>query len=178
MFAHTLLLKRKGPVVVSTLLLGWMVLNSSTTALAEKRRDDWNRRSRFSAGSNCRTDARRDYRNYQRNNYYQGDKYYQYQRVRDYRQDRSYQRYRSNNLGYNQYRGYNQYQSYDRNWNEGGYRRYGERSTAESALIIAGSSGAGAAIGGLLGGTKGAAVGAIAGGVAGVVYDQHTDNRR
>ena len=71
MFAHTLLLKRKGPVVVSTLLLGWMVLNSSTPALADKRRDDWNRRSRFSAGSNCRNEARRDYHNYQRNNYYQ-----------------------------------------------------------------------------------------------------------
>jgi len=170
MFAHTLLLKRKGPVVVSTLLFGWMVLNSSTPALADKKRDDWNRKSRFSAGSNCHNDGRRDYRNYQRNNYYQRDNYY-----RDNRQYRSYQRYRPSNLGYNQYRGYNQYQSYDRNWNDSRYR---ERSTAESALIIAGSSGAGAAIGGLLGGTKGAAVGAIAGGVAGVVYDQTTDNRR
>lgn len=173
MFAHTLLLKRKGPVVVSTLLLGWMVLNSSTAALADKRRNDWNRKSRFSAGSNCRNEGRRDHRNYQRNNYNQRDNYYQYQRARDYRQDRSYQRYRSN-----QGRGYNQYQSYDRNWNNGRYRGYEERSTAESALIIAGSSGAGAAVGGLLGGTKGAAVGAIAGGVAGVVYDQATDNRR
>jgi hypothetical protein len=177
MFAHTLLFKRKGPVVVSTLLFGWMVFNSSTAALADKRRDDWNRKSRFSAGSNCRNDASRDYRNYQRNNYYQQGNYYQYQRTRDYRQDRSYQRYRSNQ-GYNQYRGYNQYQSYDRNWNDSRYRGYEERSTAESALIIAGSSGAGAAVGGLLGGTKGAAVGAIAGGVAGVVYDQATDNRR
>ena len=165
MFPHTLLLKRKGPVVVSTLLFGWMVLNSSTTALADKKRDDWNRKSRFSAGSNCHNEGRRDYRNYQRNNYYQ------YQQARDYSQ------YRSNNLGYNQYRGYNQYQAYNQNWNDSRYRGYGERSTAESALIIAGSSGAGAAIGGLLGGTKGAAVGAIAGGVAGVVYDQATDNR-
>ena len=173
MFAHTLLLKRKGPVVVSTLLFGWMVLNSSTTALAEKRRDNWNQRSRFSSSSNCRNDGRRDYRNYQRNNYTQRNNYYPYQRARDYRQDRYYQRYQSN-----QGRGYNQYQSYDRNWNDSRYRGYNERSTAESALIIAGSSGAGAAIGGLLGGTKGAAVGAIAGGVAGVVYDQHTDNRR
>ena len=172
MFAHTLLLKRKGPVVVSTLLFGWMVLSSSTSALADKRRDDWNRKSRFSAGSNCRNEGRRDHRNYQRNNYYQRDSYYQYQRARDYRQDRSYQRYRSN-----QGRDYNRYQSYDRNWNDSRYRGYGERSTAESALIIAGSSGAGAAVGGLLGGTKGAAVGAIAGGVAGVVYDQATDNR-
>ncbi len=176
MFAHTLLLKRKGPVVVSTLLLGWMVLNSSTPALADKRRDDWNRKSRFSAGSNCRNEGRRDYQrnNYYRNDSYQRDNYYRYQRARDYRQDRSYQRYYRSNQG----RGYNQYQSYDRNWNNGRYRGYGERSTAESALIIAGSSGAGAAVGGLLGGTKGAAVGAIAGGVAGVVYDQATDNRR
>ena len=174
MFAHTPLFKRKGPVVVSTLLFGWMVFNSSTAALADKRRDDWNRRSRFSAGSNCRNEGGRDHHNYQRNNYYLRDNYYQYQRARDYRQDRSYQPYR-----YNQGRGYyNQYQSYDRNWNDSRYRGYNERSTAESALIIAGSSGAGAAIGGLLGGTKGAAVGAIAGGVAGVVYDQHTDNRR
>jgi hypothetical protein len=171
MFAHTPLFKRKGPVVVSTLLFGWMVFNSSTPALADKRRDEWNRKSRFSAGSNCRNEDRRDHRNYQRNNYYQRGNYYQYQRARDYRQDRSYQPYR-----YNQSRGYyNQYRPYDRNWND---RGYDERSTAESALIIAGSSGAGAAIGGLLGGTKGAAVGAIAGGVAGVVYDQHTDNRR
>ena len=96
MFAHTLLLKRKGSVVVSTLLFGWMVLNSSTPALAEKRRDDWNRRSRFSASSNCRNEARRDHHNYQRNNYYSRDNYYPYQRARDYRQDRSYQRYRSN----------------------------------------------------------------------------------
>lgn len=173
MFAHTLLLKRKGPVVVSTLLFGWMALNSAAPALADKRRDDWNRKSRFSAGSNCRNEGRRDYRNYQRNNYYQRDSYYQYQRARNYRQDRSYQRYRSD-----QGRGYYQYQNYDRNRNDGRYGRYGERSTGTSALIIAGSSGAGAAVGGLLGGTKGAAVGAIAGGVAGVIYDQHTDNRR
>jgi hypothetical protein len=172
MFAHTRLLKRKSSVAVSAVLLGWMVLNSSTPALAEKRRDDWNRRSRFSASSNCRTEGRRDHYNYQRNNSYQRSNYYRYQPVRGY--DRSYQPYR-----YNQDRGYdNQYRSYDRNWNDGRYRGYNERSTAESALIIAGSSGAGAAIGGLLGGTKGAAVGAIAGGVAGVVYDQHTDNRR
>jgi len=173
MFAHTLLLKRKGPVVVSTLLFGWMVLNSSTPALADKKRDDWNRKSRFSAGSNCHNRSKRDSRNYQQNNYYQRDNYY-----RDNRQNRSYQRYRSSNLGYNQYRGYNQYQSYDRNWNNRRYRGYDERTTAESALIIAGSSGAGAAVGGLLGGMKGAAVGAIAGGVAGVIYDQQTDNRR
>ena len=75
MLTHTMVLKRKGAVVVSTLLFGWMVLNSSTTALADKRRDDWNRRSRFSASSNCRNDSRRDSRFYQRNNYYQRDGY-------------------------------------------------------------------------------------------------------
>ena len=97
----------------------------------------------FSAGSNCRNEARRDHYNYQRNNYYPRGNYYQYQRARDYRQDRSYQRYYRSNQG----RGYNQYQSYDRNSNDSRYRGYDERSTAESALIIAGSSGAGAAIG-------------------------------
>lgn len=173
MFSHTLLLKRKGPVVVSTLLFGWMVLNSTTPALADKRRDDWNRKSRFSSGSHCRNEGRQDHRNYHRNNYYQRDNYYQNQRARDYRQDRSYQRYRSDRG-----RSYYQYQNYDRNRNDGRYGRYGERSTGKSALIIAGSSGAGAAVGGLMGGTKGAAIGAIAGGVAGLVYDQHTDNRR
>ena len=174
MSLQTLLWKGRGKVVVSTLLFGWMVFNSSTPALAEKRRDDWNRKSRFSAGSNCHNDRRQDNRNYQRNNYYPRDNYYQYQRARDYRQDRSYQRYQSDRgRGYTQ-----QYQSYDRNWNDGRYRGYGERSTGKSALIIAGSTGAGAAVGGLMGGTKGAAIGAIAGGVAGLVYDQHTDNRR
>jgi len=166
MFAQTQLLKGKGPIVVSTLLFGWMVLSGSMPALAEKRRDNWNRKSRFSDGAYCRADARRDHRYYQRDNYYQ--------RARDNRQDRYYQRYRSDRG-----RSYSQYQSCDRNWNDGRrYRGYRERSTAKSALIIAGSTGAGAAVGGIVGGTKGAAVGAIAGGIAGLVYDQHTDNRR
>src|SRR5215471_14786603 len=43
-----------------------------------------------------------------------------------------------------------------------------QRSTAKSAVIVAGSAGAGAAIGALAGGGKGAAIGAISGGVAGV----------
>lgn len=59
---------------------------------------------------------------------------------------------------------------------------YGEpirqrRSTGKSVAIVAGSAGAGAAIGALAGGKKGAAIGAISGGVAGFVYDRMTANR-
>jgi hypothetical protein len=60
-------------------------------------------------------------------------------------------------------------------------RRDNTRSTAASVGIIAGSAGAGAAIGGIAAGGKGAAVGAIAGGIAGTIYDQATrdgDDRR
>ena len=51
------------------------------------------------------------------------------------------------------------------------------RSTQNSALIVAGSAGGGAAIGALAGGGKGAAIGAIAGGVGGLVYDRLTANK-
>ncbi len=51
------------------------------------------------------------------------------------------------------------------------------RSTEKSVLIVAGSSGAGAAIGALAGGGKGAAIGAIAGGFGGLVYDRMTANK-
>lgn len=51
-----------------------------------------------------------------------------------------------------------------------------KRSTGKSVLIVAGSAGAGAAIGGLTGGKKGAAIGAISGGVAGLIYDRMTAN--
>jgi hypothetical protein len=49
-----------------------------------------------------------------------------------------------------------------------------DRSTQKSAAIVAGSAGAGAAIGALAGGGKGAAIGAISGGVAGFIYDRMT----
>jgi|SRR5215510_12751804 len=52
-----------------------------------------------------------------------------------------------------------------------------QRSTAKSAVIVAGSAGAGAAIGALAGGGKGAAIGAISGGVAGFIYDRMTAHK-
>ena len=55
-------------------------------------------------------------------------------------------------------------------------RRHG-RSTGRSIAIVAGSAGAGAAIGAIAGGGKGAAIGAIAGGSGGFAYDRLTHNR-
>jgi hypothetical protein len=60
---------------------------------------------------------------------------------------------------------------------------YGEpvakkRSTGKSVMIVAGSAGAGAAIGALAGGKKGAAIGAISGGTAGLIYDRMTANKK
>jgi hypothetical protein len=46
-----------------------------------------------------------------------------------------------------------------------------KRSWEKDALIIGGSAGAGALIGGVAGGGKGAAVGATAGGIGGLIYD-------
>jgi len=66
------------------------------------------------------------------------------------------------------------YPASNRTYNEP-VRRH--RSTEKSVLIVAGSSGAGAAIGALAGGGKGAAIGAIAGGVGGLVYDRMTANK-
>jgi hypothetical protein len=51
------------------------------------------------------------------------------------------------------------------------------RSTAKSVAIVAGSAGAGAAIGALAHGGKGAAIGAIAGGLGGFIYDRATANK-
>jgi hypothetical protein len=48
------------------------------------------------------------------------------------------------------------------------------RSTGKSVAIVAGSAGAGAAIGALAGGGKGAAIGALTGGAAGLIYDRMT----
>jgi len=51
------------------------------------------------------------------------------------------------------------------------------RSMGKSVLIVAGSSAAGAGIGGLAGGKKGAGIGAIAGGIGGLIYDRMTANK-
>lgn len=51
------------------------------------------------------------------------------------------------------------------------------RSTGKSVAIVAGSAGAGAAIGALAGGGKGAGIGALTGGAAGFIYDRLTHNR-
>jgi hypothetical protein len=51
------------------------------------------------------------------------------------------------------------------------------RPFSHSAAIVAGSAGAGAAIGGLAGGGKGAGIGALAGGFGGFIYDRLTHNR-
>ena len=52
------------------------------------------------------------------------------------------------------------------------------RSKEKSALIVLGSAGAGAAIGGLAGGGKGAGIGAISGGTAGFIYDRMTHQKQ
>ncbi len=49
-----------------------------------------------------------------------------------------------------------------------------KRSWEKEVLIVGGSAGAGAAIGGIAGGSKGAGIGALSGGVAGLVYDLAT----
>ena len=52
-----------------------------------------------------------------------------------------------------------------------------KRSTGKSVAIVAGSAGAGAAIGALAGGGKGAGIGALVGGASGFIYDRLTHNR-
>jgi hypothetical protein len=60
-------------------------------------------------------------------------------------------------------------------------RRAPHRSAKKSALVIGGSTAAGAGVGALVGGKKGALVGGIAGGTAGSVYEvkkRHKVRRR
>ncbi|MCI0421411.1 MAG: hypothetical protein L0312_19670, partial [Acidobacteria bacterium] len=52
-----------------------------------------------------------------------------------------------------------------------------QRSWQKEAIIIGGSTAAGAGIGAIAGGKKGAAIGAISGGVAGLIYDLKTRNK-
>ena len=146
-----------GTIVV---LSGWMILSSSIVALAEQRCDSRRNQWRFSPRGGHRPAAT----------------YFRPSRDQRYCRNKKDSQYRQYNRGRNYigYRDSGQYREYDR-W----YRDYGrERSTATSALIVAGSSGAGAAVGAIAAGSKGAAVGAIAGGVAGLIYDRQTDNRR
>ena len=52
-----------------------------------------------------------------------------------------------------------------------------DRPFNQSAMIVAGSAGTGAAIGAIAGGGKGAAIGALSGGVAGFIYDRITAHK-
>ena len=67
---------------------------------------------------------------------------------------------------------------YENRGSERVYRteRHHGRSTGKSVAIVAGSAGAGAAIGAIAGGGKGAAIGAVSGGGAGFIYDRLTHN--
>ncbi len=68
---------------------------------------------------------------------------------------------------------YSQPGSYAQTYSRPTYRR---RTRNQEALIVAGSAGAGTAIGAIAGGGKGAAIGALSGGLAGLVYDLATRN--
>jgi hypothetical protein len=176
MLQQTLNLKSRLTASVSAVLFCWLLLNTSTIALAEKRRDNWGRQPRTVARrATCGPayDSARGDRSYER--------YRVYDRNRNYGRARDYDRYSAYDRDYyDRDRDYDRrYRAYDRDRNYNRYRGYErERSKTKSALIIAGSSGAGAATGAIVAGGKGAAIGAIAGGVAGLIYDRQTDNRR
>jgi hypothetical protein len=57
-------------------------------------------------------------------------------------------------------------------------RRAPHRSWKKSALVIGGSSAAGAGVGALAGGKKGALIGGIAGGAAGSAYEIHKRHQK
>ena len=57
-------------------------------------------------------------------------------------------------------------------------RRAPHRSWKKSALVIGGSSAAGAGVGALVGGKTGAVVGGVAGGAAGTAYEVHKRHHR
>lgn len=85
---------------------------------------------------------------------------------------REYTNYRNDDYGYR-----NRYNNNDRYNNDRYYNDRRGRSPGASAAIIAGSAGAGAAIGAVSGGGKGAAIGAVIGGVSGLIIDQTTKHR-
>jgi hypothetical protein len=141
-------------------LSGWMILSSSIVALAEKRCDNRRNQWRFSP----------------RQGAYRPAAYFRAGRDKRFCRNKQDSQYRYYNRGgnYFRYQDSGRYREHDR-W----YRDYGrERSDTTSALIIAGSTGAGAAVGAIAAGSKGAAIGAIAGGIGGLIYDRQTDNRR
>jgi hypothetical protein len=159
---RNMLRSRLGRPAVGTIVVlsGWMILSSSIVTLAEQRCDNRRNQWRFSPRGGTHRPA--DYFRPSRDQRYCRNKkdsqYRQYNRGRD----------------YNRYQDSRRYREYDR-W----YGDYGrERSGATSALIVAGSTGAGAAVGAIAAGSKGAAIGAIAGGIGGLIYDRQTDNRR
>ena len=95
------------------------------------------------------------------------------------------------NSNYNRNRQLRQRDTYNRDtysndpyYSSGNSAYYGDngyygppRSAGKSAVIIGGSTAAGAAIGAMAGGGKGAAIGAITGAVGGLIYDRTTRNK-
>jgi hypothetical protein len=82
----------------------------------------------------------------------------------------------SDRMGYRTYSRPRVVRTYSEQERENVVRRK-KRSTGKSVAIVAGSAGAGAAIGAIAGGGKGAAIGGLSGGAAGFVYDRLTHSR-